>query len=107
MSVCAHWSTGESADRIQATHQATLRLLHLYLACHLFVETMFERAGDYFVRGKVDPRLLVRTFPVFRGKLIGSAEEVEVYEGLREILADMPTVDSLSTTSPVSSSRPC
>jgi hypothetical protein len=60
-------------------------LLHLNLACHLFIEAMFERAGDYFVRGKVDPRLLVRAFPAFRGKLIGSAEEVEVYEGLREI----------------------
>ncbi|RSH83741.1 hypothetical protein EHS25_005356 [Saitozyma podzolica] len=82
-----------------ATHQATLRLLHLYLACHLFIEAMFERAGDYFVRGKVDPRLLVRAFPAFRGKLIGSAEEVEVYEGLREILADMPTVDSLISSS--------
>jgi hypothetical protein len=88
----------ESADKIQATHQATLRLLHLYLACNLFIEAMFERAGDYFIRGKVDPRLLVRAFPAFRGKLIGSAEEVEVYEGLREILADLPTAESLSMT---------
>lgn len=61
------------------------------------METTFDKAGEYFVRGKVDPRLLVRLFPTLRGKIIGSAEEVEVYEGLRVTLSEMPTIDEIST----------
>jgi hypothetical protein len=57
---------------------------------------MFEKAGDYFLRGKVDPRLLVRLFPSFRGKTIGSAEEVEVLEGLRGTLENMPPIGDIS-----------
>jgi hypothetical protein len=72
--------------------------LHLFLAFHLFVEAMFERAGDYFLRGKVEPRLIVRAFPAFRGKIIGSAEEVDVYKGLTGVLADMPDVDAIGTS---------
>ncbi|EIW70778.1 hypothetical protein TREMEDRAFT_68217 [Tremella mesenterica DSM 1558] len=81
------------------THLATMRYLHLYLASHLLLEAMFERAGEYFSRGKVDPRLIVRLFPAFRGKVIGSAEDVEVYEGLREVVLEMPTVDQIIANS--------
>lgn len=74
-----------------------MRFLHQYLAFHLFKETVFERAGDYLVRGRVDPRLLVRLFPEYQGKLIGTAEEVEVFDGLKPILAGMSTVKTIST----------
>lgn len=70
--------------------------MHQYLACHLLVETVFERAGDYFIRGKTDPRLLVRLFPEYRGKVIGSAEDVDVFEGLKPLLEDMDTVKDMS-----------
>lgn len=69
-----------------------MRFLHLYLAMHLFLNGMFERAGEYFHRGKVDPRLIVRSFADLRGKLIGSEEEVDVLEGLCGVLDDMPDV---------------
>ena len=75
-----------------------MRLLHLYLAAHLFLEAKFHQAGDYFLRGKIDPRLLVRLYPTFRGKIIGSAEEVEVFEGLRDVLSEMRTVDETSAS---------
>jgi hypothetical protein len=71
----------------------------------LLLETTFDKAGDYFLRGKVDPRLLVRLFPALRGKIIGSAEEVEVYEGLRTVLSEMPTIDEISTYSLCQSAR--
>lgn len=80
----------------QATHSATLRLLHLYLASNLMLETVFERAGDYFSKGKIDARLVVRLFPEYRGKVIGTAEEVTVMDGLRPILAKTGTVDEIS-----------
>ncbi|KAK8864291.1 hypothetical protein IAR55_001537 [Kwoniella newhampshirensis] len=86
-------------DVDKATHQATLRLMHLYLASHLFHEAMFDKAGDYFIRGKADPRLLVRCYRNHRGKVIGSAEEVDVYEGLKEILTTMPDVEEIVLTS--------
>ncbi len=57
---------------------------------------MFEKAGDYFLRGKIDPRLLVRLYTTFRGKIIGSAEEVEVYEGLKDVLSAMRSVEEIS-----------
>lgn len=70
--------------------------MHQYLACQLMVETVFERAGDYFIRGKVDPRVLVRLFPAYRGKTIGTAEEVDVYEGLVPTLEAMRPVEDIS-----------
>lgn len=73
-----------------------MRFLHQYLACHLMVETVFERAGEYFLRGKIDPRLLVRLFPEYRGKIIGTAEEVEVFDGLKPLLEGMSTVEDIS-----------
>lgn len=82
-------------DADKTTHQGTMRFLHLLLASHLMTLGMFAKAGDYFGRGKVDPRLLVRVFASLRGKLIGSAEELEVYEGLREILSSMPSVSEI------------
>lgn len=65
------------------------------LGLHLFKQAMFERAGDYLLRGKIDPRLTVRSFSALRGKTIGSAEEVEVYEGLRDVLEDMGDIDAI------------
>lgn len=62
----------------------------------MLLETVFERAGDYFVRGKVDPRLVVRLFTKLRGKVIGTAEEVEVLEGVRPVFADMSSIDDIS-----------
>ena len=83
-------------DADKATHQATLRLLHLYLGVSLLREGMFTRAGDYLTRGKIDPRLVVRLFPALKGKTIGWAEEVEVFKGLKSILEDMPDIDQIS-----------
>jgi len=73
-----------------------MRFLHLYLAYYLFTSAMFERAGDYFLRGKIDPRLIVRAFSSLRGKIIGSAEEVEIYQGLQTVLEEMPNIDDIS-----------
>ncbi|KAL1413618.1 hypothetical protein Q8F55_001393 [Vanrija albida] len=80
-------------DGDKATHSATMRLLHLYLACQLLLDTVFERAGDYLLRGKIDPRLIVRLYPAYRGKLIGTAEEVEVFDGLKPIFENMGTIE--------------
>ena len=44
----------------------------------------------------MDPRLLVRLFPRLRGKVIGSAEEVEVPMGLKQTFEDMPVVEDIS-----------
>lgn len=73
-----------------------MKLLHGYLAFHLLQETVFERAEDYFIRAKIDPRLIVRIFPKYRGKLIGTAEEVEVFDGLRSTLEDMGSIEDIS-----------
>lgn len=56
---------------------------------------MFERAGDYLVRGKIDARLIVRLFPALRGKVIGSEEEVDVFQGLKGILEGMDNVEEI------------
>jgi hypothetical protein len=56
---------------------------------------MFERAGDYLVRGKIDARLIVRLFPGLRGKMIGSEEEVDIFQGLKGMLEDMDDVEDI------------
>lgn len=83
-------------DADKPTHQGTLRYLHLYLAGHLMSRGVFAKAGDYFARGKVDPRVLVRVYDSLRGKLIGSAEEIEVHEGLKGVLTSMPPLSEIS-----------
>lgn len=88
-------------DADKATHQGTLRFLHLFLASHLLARGMFAKAGEYFFRGKIDPRVLVRVYANLRGKLIGSAEEVEVFEGLRDVLSTMPPTSSISELLPL------
>ncbi|TXT15581.1 hypothetical protein VHUM_00084 [Vanrija humicola] len=82
-------------DGDKATHSAYMRLLHLYLACQLLLDTVFERAGDYLLRGKIDPRLIVRLYPAYRGKLIGTAEEVEVFDGIKPIFENMGTIEEI------------
>jgi len=82
----------------KTTHQGTMRFLHLLVASYLMSMGMFAKAGDYFAKGKVDPRIIVRSFPDLRGKLIGSAEEVEVYHGLKEVLSSMPDIDDIGTS---------
>jgi hypothetical protein len=68
---------------------------HLLVASHLMSRGIFTKAGDYFAKGKIDPRILVRSFPTLRGKLIGSAEEVEVYQGLKDVLSSMPSIEDI------------
>lgn len=85
-------------DADKSTHQGTLRYLHTYLAGHLMARGSFQKAGDYFIRAKVDPRILVRIYASLRGKLIGSAEEVEVCEGLKDVLVSMPPLADISTS---------
>jgi hypothetical protein len=69
--------------------------LHLYLALQLFANGLFERAGEYLTRGKIDPRLIVRSYTALRGKLLGSEEEVDIFDGLRDVLHEMPAVDAI------------
>jgi hypothetical protein len=85
----------------KTTHQGTVRFLHLLVASHLMSRGKFTKAGDYFAKGKIDPRILVRSFPTLRGKLIGSAEEVEVYQGLKDVLSNMTSVDDIGQYSPL------
>jgi len=87
----------------KTTHQGTVRFLHLLVASHLMSRGIFTKAGDYFAKGKIDSRILVRSFPTLRGKLIGSAEEVEVYEGLRDVLSSMPSIEDIGTWSSTAS----
>lgn len=37
----------------------------------------------------------MRSYPGLRGKLLGSEEEVDVFDGLREVLREIPDVDSI------------
>ena len=84
-------------DADKSTHQGTLRYLHTYLAGHLMARGSFAKAGEYFMKAKIDPRILVRIYASLRGKLIGSAEEVEVCEGLKDVLVSMPPLSDIST----------
>ncbi|OCF40481.1 hypothetical protein I317_05719 [Kwoniella heveanensis CBS 569] len=86
-------------DVDKSTHQSTMRYMHLYLAAHLLEEAMFDKAQDYWIRGKVDPRILVRCYTDLRGKVIGSEEEVDSYAGLQKVLEDMPSVEEIISSS--------
>ncbi|WWC89446.1 uncharacterized protein L201_004370 [Kwoniella dendrophila CBS 6074] len=86
-------------DVDKITHHQTMKYLHLYLASYLFEEALFDKSLDYFIRAKIDPRLLVRCFSDLRGKLIGSEESIEVFEGVKEVLERMGGVHDIISTS--------
>ncbi|WVF71576.1 hypothetical protein IAT40_006384 [Kwoniella sp. CBS 6097] len=86
-------------DVDKSIHQSTMRYMHLYLAAHLFEEAMFDKAQDYWIRGKVDPRILVRCFTELRGKVIGSEEEVDSYAGLQKLFEEMSSVEGIISSS--------
>ncbi|WVQ99304.1 hypothetical protein IAU59_006436 [Kwoniella sp. CBS 9459] len=86
-------------DVDKSTHQSTMRYMHLYLAAHLLEEAMFDKAQDYWMRGKVDPRILVRCFKDLRGKVIGSEEEVDSYAGLQKVFEEMPSIEDIIASS--------
>lgn len=78
-------------DTLNASH--LIRYLSLVLASHLTLSASFEKAAEYWVKGKVDPRWVVRLFEGLRGKMIGSEEEGEIFSGLANTFMDMDLVD--------------
>lgn len=78
-----------------------IRYLSLVLASQLTLSASFEKATEYWVKGKVDPRWVVRLFEGLRGKMIGSEEEGEIPSGLTSTFMDMDLVDDLSKPSQV------
>lgn len=81
-------------DTLNTSH--LIRYLSLVLASQLTLSASFEKAAEYWVKGKVDPRWVVRLFEGLRGKMIGSEEEGEIFSGLASAFMDMELVDALS-----------
>ncbi|OXG40487.1 hypothetical protein C360_00255 [Cryptococcus neoformans Bt15] len=84
-------------DTLNTSH--LIRYLSLVLASQLTLSASFEKAAEYWVKGKVDPRWVVRLFEGLRGKMIGSEEEGEIFSGLASAFMDMELVDALITSS--------
>lgn len=78
-----------------------IRYLSLVLASQLTLSASFEKATEYWVKGKVDPRWIVRLFEGLRGKMIGSEEEGEIPSGLTSTFMDMDLMDDMSKRSQV------
>ncbi|KZO91651.1 hypothetical protein CALVIDRAFT_340720 [Calocera viscosa TUFC12733] len=58
-------------------------------------ETKFKRAGEELYQGRMDPRLLIRLWPEFRGGLIGEGDKIDVFAGVEEQLDKLVSVEKI------------
>ncbi|TYJ57008.1 hypothetical protein B9479_002287 [Cryptococcus floricola] len=79
----------------QVSTSLLVRYLSSFLASHLTQDASFEKAGALWVKGKVDPRWIVRLFEGLRGKVIGLDEEGEVWQGLKEAWSGLASTDEI------------
>ncbi len=57
---------------------------------------MFEEAGSYFTRAKIDPRLVIRLFPKLVGNSIQKDDMVSIWKGYHEDVNQVMDVDDIS-----------
>ncbi|WVQ72620.1 hypothetical protein IAR50_002178 [Cryptococcus sp. DSM 104548] len=79
----------------QISSSLLIRYLSSYLASYLTQDASFEKAGAFWLKGKVDPRWIVRLYEGLRGKVIGLEEEGEVWQGLTELWSGLASTDDI------------
>ncbi|KZO91652.1 hypothetical protein CALVIDRAFT_340783 [Calocera viscosa TUFC12733] len=72
-----------------------MRYIRQHLALGWLAETKFKRAGEELYQGRMDPRLLIRLWPEFRGALIGEGEKIDVFAGVEEQLDKLVSVEQI------------
>ncbi|KAJ8481088.1 hypothetical protein ONZ45_g15430 [Pleurotus djamor] len=72
-----------------------LRYAYQRIGFQCLRETMFEDAGNNFLNGDLDPRLLVSYYPELRGSLFGSEDSLDVFSGVAEHMPEEASVDDI------------
>ena len=57
--------------------------------------TRFQDAGNLFLKGDLDPLLLIRLFPDLRGGMITTTDEIDVYAGIADDIRTMNSIDEI------------
>lgn len=61
-----------------------------------FAETRFEEAGECFLNGDLDPRVVLSFYPDLIGSLLSSEDSVTLYSGIEECLPSETSVEDIS-----------
>jgi hypothetical protein len=56
--------------------------MYTRLAFHNYSKALFEDAGSYFQKSKIDPRFVIRLFTDYIGQSIGTDDEAIISAGL-------------------------
>ncbi|KIJ62130.1 hypothetical protein HYDPIDRAFT_189201 [Hydnomerulius pinastri MD-312] len=96
--------SGSAGDQTE-----TLQYFHQCLAFAFMRRTSFREAMLHFVRGAIDPRIVISYFEELRPALFDGEEEavdVEVWEGVREYMPQEKSVDDIIATNLVRNYSP-
>lgn len=66
---------------LQTSHTADLRYMYCRIAYHNYSKALFEDAGSYFQKSKIDPRFVIRLLSRHIGKSIALEDEATIWHG--------------------------
>jgi hypothetical protein len=66
----------------QASHTADLRYMYSRIAYSNYSKALFEDAGSYFQKSKLDPRFVIRLFHEYIGSSIAPEDEAVAWVGI-------------------------
>ncbi|KAG8888270.1 hypothetical protein FRB99_004130, partial [Tulasnella sp. 403] len=81
-----------------ARDEGFIRELHFIqqkIGFQLLFHTRFQEAGEHFLQGEADPRLLIRLFPELRGKMLSPSDEISVFSGIADDVQKVDSVDAI------------
>ncbi|KAH7886861.1 hypothetical protein F5I97DRAFT_1806891 [Phlebopus sp. FC_14] len=87
------------------TEAETFQYLHQCIAFTFFRQTRFKEATQYFVKGKVDPRVLIFYFDELRSALF-DVSSVEVWAGVAQHMPHERNIDDIIATNLVRNYSP-
>lgn len=81
------YTEGEEAQELQYVYQR--------IGMQCFAETRFEEAGECFLDGDLDPRVVLSFYPDLIGSLLSSEDSVTLYSGIEECLPSETSVEDI------------
>jgi len=66
---------------LQTSHTADLRYMYCRIAYQNYSKALFEDAGSYFQKSKIDPRFVIRLLSQHVGNSITPEDEAIIWQG--------------------------
>ncbi|KAJ2919054.1 hypothetical protein MD484_g1318, partial [Candolleomyces efflorescens] len=85
----------EESIEVDEDESEELRYIYQRIGFQYFTETLFEDAGNNFLNGQLDPRVLVSYYPDLRGNLFDDGDNVDLFAGVAEHMPKEASVEDI------------